>query len=113
MEETTLLKALEQSAPGIIGIVIVVILFLKAQEKMMTQWSSILTTYIEAQKVLATQWDNLFKSQRDALNALTSMITGLDTKLTAHDVWEREVVGDIQENQQNVITNKIRAARKK
>lgn len=112
MEETTLLKALEQSAPGIIGIVIVVILFLKAQDKLITQFSTILTSYIEAQKTLAGQWEKLFSSQREALNMMITSIQSLEKIMTSHDSWEREVIDGIQENQQNVITNKLRFARK-
>lgn len=113
MEEAGLLKALEQSAPGIIGIVIVVVLFLRAQKEAMNQWTTILTTYIEAQKQLAAQWEKLFTAQRDALNMMITSITGLEKVMTSHDTWEREVIDGIQENQQNVITSKIRAGRQK
>lgn len=94
-------EALINNAPGIAGIVFVVILFLKAQEKAMAQWTAILS-----------QYTSLFTTQRDALNMLVVSIQNLEKTLVSHDTWEREVIGDIQENQQNVITTKLRAARK-
>lgn len=107
-----LLDALVNNAPGIAGIVVVVILFLRAQDSAMKQWTSILTTYIESQKELTNQWRDLFSAQREAMNMMVVSITSLEKIMISHDTWERAVIDDIQTDQQNVITAKLKAIKK-
>lgn len=65
--ETTIITSLAQQTPGVFGVIIVVVYFLRAQSAMMAQWQSI------------------FDKQAMALNELASRVSEMEMTLSAHD----------------------------
>lgn len=87
MNEAGIISTLINQAPGMATLVIVVVLFLRFMEKR----------------------DAMFVAQ---MKEVAEELTALRTKWESHDVWEREALNSIQEQQQNVITGKLKATRK-
>ena len=80
MTETTFVTSLMQQAPGMGAIIVVVILFLKA---------------IEKRDLMTEKRDQLFIDQ---MNKIVERLAGLETIITSHDKWEREVIDGIQDD---------------
>ncbi len=78
--EASIVEALISQAPGMAGIIIVVVLFLKA---------------IEKRDQMTEKRDAMFIEQ---MNKIAERLTSVETKLTTHDQWEREALETIQKD---------------
>ena len=100
-------KILEHS-PEIIGILVVVIYFLKAQKELVERFTQIIDREHKSTETLAEHWNNVFDSQRQALNLISQHIKSLGEMLVQHDAWEREISDRIVSSQDKLVSRKIK-----
>jgi hypothetical protein len=102
----SVLVALAQNIPAAVALIIAIVYFLRAIKDMTAHFQEILRQITETYKTI-------FESQRDALNLIATHIKELSTLMASHDVWQKQALSDIQQDQQNVISQKIREKRKR
>ena len=108
-----IISELVKNVPSAAAVIIVVVYFLRAIDKIITQFQQ-----IERERDL--QWRGIFDSQREAMNLVASHIKQLSEFLVGHDAWERKSIDSIinnqeqiMENQRATITRRMRAVKKK
>lgn len=89
---------LVKNVPSAGAVIVVVIYFLRAIDKIITQFQ-----HIEKERDL--QWRNIFDSQRDAMNLVASHLKSLSEFLAQHDAWERGAIDKIEGNQEQIMEN--------
>lgn len=102
----TILQALTQNIPAAVALIVVVAYFLRAIDRIITQFQQMLT---EERKT----WQTIFDSQREALNLISNHIKQLGELLVQHDGWEREQSKLIVGNQEQIIENQRESRRMK
>lgn len=92
---------LVENAPTAVAIIIVVAYFLRAQKDIITQFQ-------ESMEKERSMWKNIIDAQREAFNQVASQLRALTESSSTH----AEKLDTLIDNQNKIITRKMRAVKK-